>query len=285
MSNDPISRALSITLDGEPLSFSGRMRLRGKDELSLFPALFTLDLWNLPEEMYLRLPRCREISVSHGGACLVSGRVWDVYRHGDEEGTVTSVSISLGLDLWESTVSLCVPAGTPLSETVRQILDASGTGIPFLSVLSPDPVSSRGQSFFGRASECISEALMCHSERSDDDLSESADSGNRSHAELESPRPMLTPSGLMAVPKEGLPEAVRITEADLTDAPAFAGGSLHGVPSLMILSVSVAGWRPGQTVEVEYKNIRARGIVKERSVDADTGDGAWKCELLCEVIS
>ena len=148
-----------------------------------------------------------------------------------------------------------------------------------------DPISSRGQTFFGRASECVSEALMCHSERSDDDLSESADSGNRSHAELESPRPMLTPSGLMAVPVSGLPEAVRITEADLMDAPAFAGGSLHGVPSMMILSATVAGWRPGQTVDVEYKNIRVRGIVKERSVDADTGDGAWKCELLCEVVS
>ncbi|MBR0513069.1 MAG: hypothetical protein IJK06_02320 [Clostridia bacterium] len=261
-----VNRSLTVTLDGELLSFSGRMRLRGKDELSLFPALFTLELWNLPEEMYLRMSRCKDIAVSHGDACLVSGRVWDVFRHGDKEGTVTSVSISLGLDLWESTVSLCVPAGTLLSETVRQLLDASGTGIPFLSVLSTDPVSSRGQSFFGRASECVSEALMCHSERSE-----------------ESPRPMLTPSGLMAVPPGVLPEAVRITEADLTDAPAFVGGSLHGAPSLMVLSATVAGWRPGQTVEVEYKNIRARGIVKERSVDADTGDGTWKSELLVEV--
>ncbi len=256
-----MNRSLTVTLDGEPLSFSGRIRLRGKDALSLFPALFTLEFWNLPEEMYLQLSRCREIAVSHGDACLVSGRVWDVFRHGDEEGTVTSVSISLGLELWESTVSLCVPAGTTLSETVRQILDASCTGIPFLSVLSPDPVSSRGQSFFGRGSECVASALS-----------------------VASLRPMLTPSGLMAVPSSGLPEAVRITEADLMDAPAFPGGSLHGIPSLMILSVTVAGWRPGQTVNVEYKNIRARGIVKERSVDADTGDGAWKCELLVEMI-
>ncbi|MBR0513338.1 MAG: hypothetical protein IJK06_03700 [Clostridia bacterium] len=257
-----VNRSLTVTLDGESLSFSGRMRLRGKDELSLFPALFTLELWNLPEEMYLQMSRCREIAVSHGDACLVSGRVWDVFRHGDEEGTVTAVSISLGLDLWESTVSLCVPAGTPLSETVRQLLDASGTGIPFLSVLSPDPVSSRGQSFFGRGAECVASVLS-----------------------IASLRPMLTPSGLMAVPPVGLPEAVRITEADLTDAPAFAGGSLHGAPLMMILSATVAGWRPGQTVDVEYKNIRVRGIVKERSVDADTGDGAWKCELLVEVIS
>ena len=257
-----VNRSLTVTLDGEPLSFSGRMRLRGMDELSLFPAMFTLELWNLPEEMYLQMSRCREIAVSHGDACLVSGRVWDVFRHGDEEGTVTAVSISLGLNLWESTVSLCIPARTALSVIVRQILDASGTNIPLLSVLSPDPVSSRGQSFFGRGSECVASALS-----------------------VASLRPMLTPSGLMAVPASGLPEAVRITEADLMDAPAFVGGSLHGAPSLMVLSATVAGWRPGQTVDVEYKNIRVRGIVKERSVDVDTGDGAWKCELLCEVVS
>ena len=51
----------------------------------------------------------------------------------------------------------------------------------------------------------------------------------------------------------------------------------------MILSCTVAGWRPGQTVEVEYKNIHARGIVSSRSVDADTGTGPWKCEMMCEV--
>ena len=256
-----INRSLSIMLDGEPMPFSGRIRLRGKDELSLFPALFTLELWNLPEELYLRLSRARDISVSHEDACLVSGRVWDVYCHGTGEGSVTSVSISLGLDLWEAVVSLFVPAGTAVSEAVRQILSASGTGIPLLSFPVSDPVSSRGWSFFGRAADCISEALSSVSCRT-----------------------MLTLSGLMVVPASGLPEAVRITEADMTDAPASAGGTLRGTQSLMILSAVVSGWRPGQTVELDYHNIHIRGIITERSVDADTGDGAWKCELILELI-
>ena len=274
MLNHPVNRTLSVTLDGEPLSFSGRMRLRGKDDLSLFPALFTLDLWNLPEEMALRLSRCRNIAVSHMDACLVSGRVWDVYRRGTPEGILTSVSVSLGLELWESAVSLSVPAGTPVSETVRRILDASGTGIPLLSAFSPDPVSVRGQSFFGRAAECVTEALSAVPCRA-----------------------MLVPAGLMVVPKQGNGPADRITEADLTDAPIFTGGSLHGVPSLMILSASVSGWRPGQTVEAEwiggrdqgaggrfYREICARGIITERSVDADTGDGSWKCGMIAEIV-
>ena len=256
-----LDRSLTVTLDGEPLSFSGRIRLRGKDELSLFPALFTLEFWNLPEELYLGISRAGCISVSHLDACLVSGRVWDVFRRGTEEGILTSVSVSLGLDLWESVISLAVPAGASLSDAVRRILAASGTGISLLSGPDPDPVLSRGLSFFGRAAECINEALSAASCRA-----------------------MLMPSGLMIVPPGGLPEAVRISEKDLTDAPTFAGGALHGAPSLMILSAAVAGWRPGQTVEVEYKGVHARGIIRERSVDADTGSGPWISQMICEVL-
>ena len=256
-----LDRSLTVDLDGEPLSFSGRIRLRGKDDLSLFPALFTLELWNLPEELYLRLSRCRDITVSHGDACLVSGRVWDVYRRGSEEGVLTSVSISIGLELWESVVSLAVPAGVSLSDAVRQILSASGTGIPLLADLENDSVLARSQSFFGRAPDCIDSVLSAASARA-----------------------MLTPSGLMIVPAGGLPDAVNIFETDLMDAPAFAGGNLHGAPSLMILTAVVSGWRPGQTVEVECPDVVARGMITERSVDADTASGAWKCELVVELI-
>ena len=78
-----VNRMLTVTADGEPLSFSGRARLSGQDGLSLFPALFTLELWNLPDEAALRLFRCREIAVSRGESCLLSGAVSDVYRRPD----------------------------------------------------------------------------------------------------------------------------------------------------------------------------------------------------------
>ena len=279
-----LNRSLTVTLDSEPFPFSGRMHLRGKDDLSLFPALFTLELWNLPEELFLRLSRCREIAVSHGDACLVFGRVSDVFRHPDQDGILTTAAISLGLDLWESVVSLTVPAGTTLSDTVRQILSASGTGIPLLAfpeqgdgfARSTDvelrnrprrSVLPRGLSLFGRAAECIATVLTCHFERSE-----------------ESPRAMLTPSGLMIVPPGGLPEAVQISDADLTDAVVFAGGSIHGSRQLAVLSVSVSGWRPGQTVEVRQGSVSFRGIIISRSVDADTASGPWKSEMIVEVL-
>ena len=277
MNRLPINRSLSITLDGEPLSFSGRMRLRGKDDLSLFPALFTLELWNLPEEMFLRLSRAREISVSHLDACLVSGKIRDIFRRGTEEGILTSVSVSLGLELWEAVVSLTVPAGTSVSEKIRRILSASGTGIRLLADLENDSISARPRSFFGRASECVTEVLSAVSARA-----------------------MLTPSGLMLVPPEQRDgsarstnvelqnrpcrSALRITESDLTDAVSFAGGSLRGSKLVAVLSASVAGWRPGQTVEVKQGNVSFRGIIVSRSVDADTASGPWKSQMICEVL-
>ena len=84
---------------------------------------------------------------------------------------------------------------------------------------------------------------------------------------------------VVMVPRKGA-QVASITEKDLTDTPAFVSGG-----KIMILYAIVSGWRPGQTVEVEYKNIHARGIVIARSVDADTGAGAWKCEMLVELNS
>ena len=252
-------RSLTVTLDGEPLPFTGRTRLRGKDNLSLFPALFTLELWNLPEEYFLRLFRCRQVSVSRGDACLVSGAVPDVFRHPEKDGTVTTAAISLSLGLWESVVSLAVPAGTSVPEAVRRILSASGTGIRLLGGgdgSSRPAVFPRARSFFGRAPECIDSVLSAVSARA-----------------------MLTPSGLMIVPPGGLPDPVLIRENDLTDVPSFAGSG-----RLMVLSAAVSGWRPGQTVEVECPEVAARGMITERSVDADTASGAWKCELVVELI-
>jgi hypothetical protein len=56
-------------------------------------------------------------------------------------------------------VSVDVESGASVSETVRRLLEASGTGLQLLSFPGEDPVSTRGQAFFGRAAECIIEAL------------------------------------------------------------------------------------------------------------------------------
>ena len=74
----------------------------------------------------------------------------------------------------------------------------SGIGVQLLSFPGEDPVSTRGQAFFGRAAECIEEALG------------EAGAGC-----------CLVPSGLCVIPKEGLPVSMVLTGEDLTDAPSY----------------------------------------------------------------
>ena len=250
-----LDRSLTILADGVPVGASCRKRLSGKDGLSLYPSLFELRLWNLPDSDYLVLRHAREISVSHGESCLASGTISDVFRRGTKDGVLTTAAFSLGLNLWEAVVSLTVPAGTLLSETIRRILSASGTGIPLLSFPAEDLPLPRPLVCFGRAAEEIASALS-----------------------MVSARAMLTPSGLMVVPPGGLPVSLVLTEKDLTDEPSFAG------ENLMILSAPVSGWRPGQTIRLEHSGIAAEGIISERSVDADTGGGPWACEMIVEFL-
>ena len=127
-----IDRELLILADSERVSGFGRAWLSGREELNLFPAPFMLRLWNLQESDDLLLSRAREVSVSHEGSVLAAGRIADVFRRTAPEGTVTYVCFSPGLPLWEVPVSLSVEAGASVSDTVRRILEASGTGIRLL---------------------------------------------------------------------------------------------------------------------------------------------------------
>ena len=162
-----MDRSLTILADGELVTYYARARLIGTERLGLYPSLFMLHLWNVAEEDYLALSRSREVMVMHEDIVLVSGIVSDAYRHLIRPsgtfpsrgrlngGTETSVAISPGLALWEAPVSLDVEAGVTVSETVRRLLEASGTGIKLLSFPGEDPVTTRGHAFFGRAAECI----------------------------------------------------------------------------------------------------------------------------------
>ena len=249
------SRELTVLADGQPVSGFGRACLSGREALGLYPMPFTLRLWNLAEDQFLMLSRAREVSVSCEGSVLACGQVSDVYRRITPEGTVTFAVFSLGLGLWEAPVSLSVEAGVSVSETVRRILAASGTDVPLLSFPGEDMLFSRGQAFFGRASECVASALSAVCARG-----------------------YLTPSGLCVVPAEGVPVSLELSEKDLVSAPSFPSGSL------MVLRTTVTGWPVGKQVSVEYGGLHAEGLILERFVEADTA-GVWRTEILIEMAS
>ena len=249
-----MDRTLTILADDEHVTGYARARLLGAERLGLYPSLFMLHLWNVAEEDYLALSRSREVTVLHEDVVLVSGSVSDAFRSRGKSGTEAHVAIAPGLRLWEAVVSLDVEAGVTVSETVQRLLDASGTGIQMLSFPGEDPVVRRGQAFFGRAAECIEEAL--------------GKAGDRC---------CLVPSGMCVIPKEGLPVSMVLTEEDLTDVPSFnCGGD-------MVLRTGTVGWTLGKGVEVRYGEAINRGLITERLLSLDTGDGAWRVELVVEL--
>ena len=248
-----IDRRLTILADGEPVTGYARERLIGAERMGLYPSLFMLHLWNVAEEDYLALSRSREVTVIHEDVVLVSGTVSDVFRSRGKSGTEAHVAIAPGLKLWEASVSLDVEAGVTVSETVRRLLEASGTGIQLLSFPGEDPVTTRGQAFYGRAAECIEEAL--------------GKAGARC---------CLVPSGLCVIPEEGLPVSMVLTGEDLTDVPSFnCGGD-------MVLRTGPAGWTLGKGVEVRLGGMSSRGLISERMINLDTGDGPWRVELVVQ---
>ena len=248
-------RELTVLADGEPFAAGIRFRLSGNTAIGLFPSLFTLQAWNLAEKDYNRLASAKTLSVLRGDSCLAYGAVSDVFRRTVPEGTLTIAAFSLGLDLWEAPVSLSVEAGASISGTLSYLLASSGTGIQLLSFPGNDPVSSRGQAFFGRAAEEIVSVLSA------------------AHA-----RAYLVPAGLCVVPEDPLPATLHLTENDLTDLPMVADKGKK-----LILSTTVTGFQQGEEMTLEYEGIRYAGLILERMVEADTGPGPWETQLMIEL--
>ena len=248
-------RSLTVLADGEQVTGFCYARLTGREALDLLPLPYTLRILNLPDSGTGQLYAAKEVSVLRDNSLLACGRVSAVLRQNVPEGALAEVVFSPGLSLWEAPVSLSVEAGVSVSETLRRILAASGTGIPLLAFPGEDPVRTRGQAFYGRAAECINEALSAIPARA-----------------------FLGPAGLRVIPREGLPVSLHLSERDLIDVPSFTDGR-------MILRTTVTGWPVGERVSVKWKNGSAEGLVTERRVDINTHEGRWESTLIIRLMA
>ena len=262
-------RDFHVLLNGEPFTQGTGFRLIGRVDLNLYPDLFVLQCRNLPKEGIFQLQNSRQISVLSSGSrlesrqissfynasCLASGRISDVYTQTIPQGTVTIAAFSLGLDLWNAEVSVSCSAGTSISDDVRAILEASGTGIQLLSFPGEDSQPLRGRAYVGKASDAIASAL--------------SQAGARG---------FLTPAGLQVIPMDPLPASLHLTEADLTDRHVFADSGRK-----MILSTNVVGFQPGDEMTLSFEGTTTKGLIVSRLVDADSYAGPWRTQLLVEL--
>ena len=248
-------RHLRVIADGTAFAGGCRFHLSGTTGIGLFPSLFLLQCMNLSDADVFRLRNTKALSVYREDSCLAFGKVSDVFRETVPEGTVTTVAFSMGLNLWEAQISVSIPAGVTVSETIRLLLDATGTGIQLLSFPGEDPVFSRAQAFCGRAADCIASALTT--------------AGAKGY---------LVPAGLCIVPAEPLEPTLHLTKTDLTDAPMIAAGGRK-----MILSTSVTGFQPGEEMTLEADGEKWSGLILERMVEADTSYEDWKTQLVIQL--
>ena len=68
-----MNRTLTILADGVPVTGYARAKLIGTERLGLYPSLFMLDLWNLSEDDYLLLSRCKVVLLCTGSQCWFPG--------------------------------------------------------------------------------------------------------------------------------------------------------------------------------------------------------------------
>ena len=127
------TRSLSVHVENESVGEGCRLHLRARSVMSLCPPLCFLTLRSISDTALSCLQNGKNISVSAGISLLAFGEITDVIQQQTDEDSLTVVSFAPGLSLWEATVSLSVPAGLSVSNTIRQILAATGTGCSLIS--------------------------------------------------------------------------------------------------------------------------------------------------------
>ena len=243
-------RSLSIVVNGKEIGSGCHIRLSGCENLSLRPGFFLLTVENLSPSSEILLASAHDVQVLSGASVLASGSVSDVHSEIIRGVRVTRVAISPGLILWESLVSITLPAGMSLSETVRALLSASGSGVQSAGFTGKDPLFSRPQSFFSRTVD----ALLS--------LAETADA-----------IPYLSPAGVVFSSRSFSTPTLILTSRDLLSEPT-------AYPDHTVLSVSMTGWPVGPIARYSWNNHTGEGRIISRSVDADNVSGPWKSELL-----
>ncbi len=246
----PFYRFLTVMADGMEICSGCHLRLSGSDSLSLRPGFFLLQAWDLSPSSAAVLSVAQQLEVRSGHSTLAAGKIVDVHTHTVQGKRITEVGFSPGLSLWEASVSLSLASGMRLSDTVREILKASGTGIQLVGFTGREIAFSRGQAFFGRASD----ALV------------GLDSAADAFA-------WLSPAGLVMSGKDDHHITVSLTESDLLSAPTMADGRV-------ILATSMVGWPSGAYVRYEWQGRSGSGRILSRSLDADNVSGPWKSELM-----
>ena len=213
------------------------------------PQLFTMEIENLSESSAEMLANCREMAVRSNGSVLAVGDSIFCCPRWIDGRKVLAVSFSYGFRLWKASVSLGLAAGMKISDTIQEVLKASGTGIQMAGYTTRDFALTRPQAFFGRACEAL--------ER----LADSVDA-----------KVGLMPAGVCVIGMGEQTPTVMIPEEGLLSEPIF-------LKDRVILKTGIVGWPLGTCVQFSWKGNTWNGVIVSRMMDLDNADGPWESQL------
>ena len=217
-----ILRDLHLFADDTEIGQGCRMRVRIREEFSLMPQLFTMEIENLSEGSAELLSNCREMTVRSKGSVLAAGDSIFCCPRWVDGRKVVCVSFSYGFRLWKASVSLSLAAGMRISDTIREVLTASGTGIQLAGYTARDFALTRPQAFYGRACESL---VM---------LADSVDA-----------KVGLTPAGVCVIWMGEPTPTVFVPEEGLLSEPIF-------LKDRVILKTDIVGWPLGTCVQFAW---------------------------------
>jgi len=242
-------RDLHLFADDTEIGQGCRMRLALREEFSLMPQLFHLEIENLSESSAEMLANCREMAVRSNGSVLATGDSIFCCPRWIDGRKIVSVSFSYGFRLWKASVSISLAAGMRISDTIREVLKASGTGIEMAGYTAKDFALTRPQAFFGRACEAL--------ER----LADSVDG-----------RVGLTPAGVCVIGTEEVTPTVVMPEEELLSEPIF-------LKDRVILKTGIVGWPLGTCVRFRWNGADYQGVMMSRMLDLDNAGGSWESQI------
>ena len=242
-------RDLHLYADDTEIGQGCRMRLTLQEEFSLMPQLFHLEIENLSESSAEMLANCREMAVRSNGSVLATGDSIFCCPRWIDGRKIVSVSFSYGFRLWKASVSISLAAGMKISDTIREVLKASGTGIPMAGYTAKDFALTRPQAFFGRACEAL--------ER----LADSVDG-----------RVGLTQAGVCVIGMGEQTPTVVMPEEELLSEPIF-------LKDRVILKTGIVGWPLGTCVRFRWNGADYQGVMMSRMLDLDNAGGSWESQV------
>lgn len=244
-------RELHIFLDGERLDTSCRLHLRGRNEMTLSPTIFQLDLYLPSENTVGQLSSGRKIAVhSTFDSVLATGTILDVLSDTRDGKQITSVIFSDGIPFARSFVSASFPAGSSLRSITEQLLSACSVPLPLAGFTAADKSYPLGTSFFGSTADSLQSLAV--------DLNTDV---------------FLFRSAICMLGRDSAPDIIDLTSEDVLDAVSTA-------KDVRILTTSMKGWPIGSMLR--YGDLQ--GQILCQTFDADTGEGPWCTKVVLQVM-